>query len=174
MSLSAADYLTADGLENGRKPSPTTIKALHGDGRAHGERLGDATYFIDVSEYVLGVCIDPELTAKNTPAISGLRSYSYKGDYVKDSKGVEGFAAYLYDTAQKVSYDDYDYYTPISVCGSYNMIKGMSGVKDKNAYVFNDIASADCEEYFFQCRPPRQRTDRRQRQEIRRFVEPNT
>ena len=147
--LSAADYLTSDGLDQWKDAVTTTINALHGNGHAQSEKLGAATYFIDVSEYVLGVCIDPALNAKNTAAMSGLSSYSYSGDYVKDNKGVAGFAAYLYDTAQKVSYENYDYYTPIAVSSSYDMIKGMTGVKDKNAYVLKDIASADCEEYYF-------------------------
>lgn len=147
--LLAADYVSGDGLEKWKEAVTRAVKALHGDGRAKGEKLGEATYFIDVSEYVLGVCIDPDLTPAKTSAVSGLASYSYKGDHVKDSKGAAGFAAYLYDTAQTVSYDTYGYYTPVAVSSSLDMVKGMKDVKDKNAYLFNDIASADCEDYFF-------------------------
>ena len=147
--LGAADYLTDDGLDKWKEAVTSAVKALHGDGRAQSAKLGAATYFIDVSEYVLGVRIDPRLDSASTAAVKGLASYSYSGDHVKDSKGAAGFAAYLYDTAQTVSFDDYGYYMPVAVSASYDMIKGMKDVKDKNAYVFNDIASSDCEDYCF-------------------------
>lgn len=147
--LAASEYLTDEGLEKWKESVTAAVKALHGDGHARGEKLGEATYFIDVSEYVLGVCIDPALTSDNVGDMSKLSAYSYSGDYVKDASGVRGFAAYLYDTAQAVSYESYDYYTPVSVTGHMEMIKGMTDVKDKNAYVFDDLVVNDCEQYYF-------------------------
>ncbi|WP_407384060.1 hypothetical protein [Ruminococcus sp.] len=147
--LEAKDYLTNDGLEKWKASVTEAVAALHGDGHAQSEKLGAATYFIDVSEYVLGLSIDPQLSAANTAAIPKLDAYTYSGDYVKNSKGAAGFAAYLYDTAQAASHDSYGYYMPVAVSGSYEMVKGMKGVDNKNAYVFNDVASADCQEYAF-------------------------
>ena len=147
--LDVWDYLKDDGLNKWSEAVVSAVKALHGDGRARGERLGDATYFIDVSEYVLGLCVDPKLDNENTGKITGLSAYSYKGDYVKQNTGAQGFAAYLYDTAQKTSFDSYGYYTPVAVTASPDMIKGMKDVKNQHAYLFSDIAAADCAEYAF-------------------------
>lgn len=146
--LSPADYLSSDGLERWKKTVTDAVKALHGDGRASGEKLGAATYFIDVSEYILGISVDPSLTSKNVAAIKGLSAYSYDGDYTVSSKGINGFAAYLYDTVQSVS-NSYGYSTPAAVCSVSDMIKGLTAVKDANAYNFAGIADKEQAEYFF-------------------------
>ena len=144
-----ADYLTDDGLAQWKYAITSTIKALHGEGSAEGVLLGKASYFIDVSAYVLGVTVDPELSSDNIKKIKGLSSYSYEGEHTKKNTGANGFAAYLYDTAQSFSYDTYGYYTPVAVRSEMGMVKGLSFVKDDNAYLFDGIAVDDCEDYYF-------------------------
>ena len=146
--LLPADYLTEEGLAQWNDSITITIKALHGDVSAEGVLLGKATYFTDVSEYVLGVTIDPQLSSQNVKKISGLSSYSYEGAYAKKNTGVSGFAAYLYDAAQSVSYDTYGYYTPIAIRSQAEMVKGVTSAAD-NAYTLDAIAVSDCANYWF-------------------------
>lgn len=147
--LDPADYLTEDGAARWRDSVTAAIKALHGSGSFESTLLGKATYFIDVSEYVLGITVDPQLSAENLKKIKNLSSYSYEGEYVRNNSGINGFAAYLYDTAQSISIDSYGYHTPISVRGEMGMAKTMSSVKNTDAYIFDNIASDDCKEYFY-------------------------
>lgn len=147
--LKPEDYLTEDGLEAWKNSLQTTVDALHGDTSATSEKTGRVRYFVDVSDSVLCLVVDPELTSENLGKIKGLSEYAYSGDYVEDSKGVNGFAAFLYDAAQSASYEDYDYYTPISVSADIEMLKGASFVKDKNAYKLGGYASSDCSQYVF-------------------------
>jgi hypothetical protein len=143
-----ADYLTEQGLDKWKEAVSATIKALHGEVSAEGASLGKVSYFIDVSEYVLGVTIDPQLTSENVKKVSGLASYSYEGKYARKNTGVSGFAAYLYDAAQSVSYETYDYYTPIAIRSEFEMVKGIASSAD-NAYSLSDIAVDDCSNYWF-------------------------
>ena len=147
--LAQADYVTEDGLEQWQNTIQTAVDALHGNTAAESEKTGRVSYFIDVSDSVLCVVVDPELTADNLKKISGIASYTYSGDYVTDSKGVSGFAAFLYDAAQSASYDAYGYYTPVSVSSDMNMLKGLSFVKEKEAYLLNGFAASECGQYIF-------------------------
>ena len=147
--LRPSDYLTKAGLDEWEKTITAAVRALHGDASAEGELLGKATYFIDISDAVLGVTVDPELDAAAVSELSGISGYSYSGAYVRESEGVNAFAARLYDMAQTVSAENYGYYTPVAVCGELNMLKGMSFVKERSAYFINDIAADDCAEYYF-------------------------
>ncbi len=147
--LEPKDYLTDNGLELWKNSVQTAVNALHGNTYAESEKTGKVSYFIDVSDSVLSVIVDPELTAENIREIGNLPSYSYKGKYVTESQGVNGFAAFLYDAAQTVSYDSYGYYTPVSVSSDMNMVKGLSFVKDSDAYSLGGYASSECEEYAF-------------------------
>ena len=147
--LSPSEYLTEAGMKEWQDDITATVKALHGDSTAEGELLGKATYFIDISDAVLGVSIDPSLDASTLRDISGLADYTYSGTYVRESKGVNAFAAHLYDMAQTVSVENYEYYTPVAVCGELDMLKGMSFVSERSAYFINDIASDGCKEYYF-------------------------
>jgi hypothetical protein len=63
--LSAKDYMTESGLVAWKKRIETVLKAIHGDGAAKGEKLGEASYFTDVSAYLLGVTVDPKLTQES-------------------------------------------------------------------------------------------------------------
>ena len=119
------DYLTDNGLELWKNSVQTAVNALHGNTYAESEKTGKVSYFIDVSDSVLAVVVDPELNAENIREIENLPSYSYKGKYVTESQGVNGFAAFLYDAAQSVSDDSYGYYTPVSVSSDMNMVKGL-------------------------------------------------
>ena len=147
--LDPADYLTEDGKERWRSAINAAVNALHGTGTAEGELLGKAAYFIDVSEYVLGITVDPELNKDNLKKIKNLSSYSFEGDFVRKNTGLNGFASFLYNAAQSASHDTYGYYTPVSVRGELGMTKGLSLVKNTDAYIFDDIASDECGEYFF-------------------------
>ena len=147
--LDPADYLTEDGKERWRSAINAAVNALHGTGTAEGELLGKADYFIDVSEYVLGITVDPELNKDNLKKIKNLSSYSFEGDFVRKNTGLNGFASFLYNAAQSASHDTYGYYTPVSVRGELGMTKGLSLVKNTDAYIFDDIASDECGEYFF-------------------------
>ena len=147
--LDAADYLTEDGLKQWKETIETAVNALHGRAVSEREMTGRVSYFIDVSDSVLCVTVDPGLTSEIVGDIKGLDSYSYSGDHVTESKGINGFAAFLYDAAQTVSYDNYEYYTPVSVSGALNMTKGLSFVKDSDAYLLSGYASSDCAQYVF-------------------------
>ncbi len=147
--LKAADYLTEDGIKKWESAVRSTVDALHGKATVESIKTGRVSYFNDVSDCVLCIVVDPELTAENVKQIKGLSSYSYSGDYVKDSKGINGFAAFLYDTAQSASYDSYDYYTPVAISTDMNMLKGQSYVNSKDAYQFRDYAAPECKQYVF-------------------------
>ena len=147
--LEVKDYLTEEGLKQWEKAAQTAVSALHGSASAESEKMGKVSYFIDVSDSVLCVIADPELTSENVKQIEGLSDFSYSGDYVTQSKGLNGFAAFLYDAVQSASYEQYEYYTPVSVSSDMDMINGLSFVKDKNAYLLSGYASSACEEYVF-------------------------
>lgn len=147
--LEPKDYLTEAGIVEWEKTITAAVKALHGNSSAEGGKLGRSTYFIDISNAVLGISVDPGLDSDMLKELGGIADYSYSGRFVRESRGVNGFAARLYDIAQTVSYDNYGYYTPIAVCGKLDMLKGMSFVRDKSAYFINDIAAAECSEYYY-------------------------
>lgn len=148
--LEVKDYLTDDGLGKWKEEIEKTLLALHGDTAANGERLGPVTYFIDISSYLLGITIDPGLDSDTVKAISSLSSYNFDGgDYAAEEKGARGFAAYLYDTAEKINSERYGYLIPAGVSADLSMLDGASFVKDKNAYSFDGIAKSDAEQYFF-------------------------
>ena len=142
-------YLTDGGLTQWKNAVETTLNALHGNASAATERIGEATYFTDVSQYVLGVSVQPSLTSEVCSRALNNRSYTFSGDYVRSKTGIEGFAAYLYNTAQSISKEQYGYYTPVSVCGEIDMLGGTELSDNRNAYSFSGIESADCGEYYF-------------------------
>lgn len=145
--LSAKDYMSESGLSAWKKRIETVLKAIHGDGAAKGEKLGEASYFTDVSAYLLGVAVDPKLTQE---ACSQLKDadYSYSGKYTLTKSSVSGLAAYLYDTVEKTSKSKYGYFTLASVCSRLDMISGLSFSKE-NGYVFSDITNDECAQYCF-------------------------
>ena len=148
-SLEVKDYLSEDGLEKWKTSVQNAVKALHGNASVDSEKMGRLSYFIDVSDSVLCLIVDPELTAENLAQIKNSASYSYSGENVIESKGLNGFAAYLYDAAQTASLENYGYRTPISVSTDMDIMKGLSFVKDSSAYVFDGYTSSDCEQYSF-------------------------
>ncbi len=147
--LKAADYLSENGLKTWENSIETVVKALHGNSAAKGKNLGEASYFTDVSAYVIGITVDPELNNNNCNSISGAEGYSYNGKYTQLNSGIKGFASYLYDCVQSVSKNNYDYFTPASVSAELSMLSEVSFVKSKNAYNFNDIAKESLENYFY-------------------------
>ncbi len=147
--LKDSDYLSKEGLDKWKKSVQTVVDALHGNVSTETKKTGKVSYFIDVSDCVLCVTVDPELTADKIKNIKGISSYSYSGKYVDDSTGINGFAAFLYDAAQSVSNENYGYCTPVSVSSELNMIKGLSFVKNSDAYIPEDYVSSDYEQYTF-------------------------
>lgn len=147
--LEASDFLTEKGLNQWKESVETVVKALHGNAAAESKMIGKVSYFIDISDSVLCVVVDPELTPENVKQIGKLSSYSYSGKYSAAGKGANGFASFLYDAAQSASFDNYGYYTPVSVSSDMNMIKGLSFVKDSSSYLLSGYAAPDCEQYVF-------------------------
>lgn len=146
--LETKDYMSENGLDAWKKRIETVVKALHGDGSAKGAKLGEASYFTDSSAYVLGITIDPYLDKNACGLLSGAQ-YTYSGKYTNTQNGLCGFAAYLYDTAQKTSKSKYKYYTPISVSSNMEMISGMSFCDKNYSYLLSDIAGESCTQYFY-------------------------
>ncbi|MCR5652497.1 MAG: hypothetical protein K6F88_01710 [Ruminococcus sp.] len=148
-NLNASDYLSENGLKSWKNTIGTVINALHGRASAKGEKLGEASYFTDVSSYVLAVAVDPNLNAENCAEFAGIANYSYSGTYSETNSGINGFASYLYDTLETVSKKNYGYFTPASVSSELGMLSGMSFSKSTDSYLFTDIEKTDCEPYYF-------------------------
>lgn len=105
-----------------------TLDALHGVGTVpESDVLQKSTYFIDVSGYVLGIIIN---------GINAEDSYAYNGEYTKGN-GVQGFGAYLYDTAQKYNIKEY----------KKHMAIGLNMYSDNADDIFKDNTCKN--EYFF-------------------------
>lgn len=147
--LKPEDYMSEKGLSSWKKQIETVVKALHGDGTAKSAMLGEASYFTDVSAYVLGITVDPNLDEKVCKKLNVNTSYTYSGKYTNTQNGLRGFAAYLYDNVEQTSKKKYDYFVPASVCSKLNMVSGMTFSNKKNSYLLNDIASNDCSEYYY-------------------------
>jgi hypothetical protein len=146
--LNSAEYMSESGLASWKKKIETVIKALHGDGTAKSTVLGEASYFTNVSSYLIGITVDPSLD-DNACAALGSINYTYSGKYTNTQNGLTGFAAYLYDNVEKFSKKKYHYFIPASVCSKLNMVSGMTYARGANSYLFSDIASKDCSEYFY-------------------------
>ncbi len=144
--LQTKDFVSDDGLKKWQKSIQTVIGALHGRASAKNEKLGEASYFTDVSRYVLSVTVNPEI--KDYTEIEGIDSYSYSGEYVQKNSGVNGFAAYLYDNVESSS-KKYGYFIPASVSARLEQLSGMSFVKAKNTYLFTGIENEKCTQYYY-------------------------
>ena len=144
--LQVRDYASSEGLKKWKKSIQTVIGALHGSASAKSEKLGEASYFTDVSQYVLSVTVNPDI--KDYTKIEGIESYSYSGKYVQQNSGINGFAAYLYDNVESSS-QKYGYFTPASVSASLEYLSGMSFVKAQNTYLFTGIENDECAQYYF-------------------------
>lgn len=147
--LSFDEYTAENGLDLWKERIETVVKALHGNGMAAGKKLGEVSFFTDVSAYVIGITVDPSLDEKAEEVYKVAGDYSYSGKYVKEQSGLRGFAAYLYDCVEKFSKKKYDYFVPASVCSKLNMVSGTQFQDKKNNYLFNDIASDACSAYFY-------------------------
>lgn len=148
-NLEVSDYLSKDGLKKWKESLENAVKALHGNACVESNKTGKVSYFIDVSDSVLCLIIDPGLTSSAVKQIKDLALYSYSGEYAAKSTGTVGFAAFLYDAAQTASYQNYKYVMPVSVSSEMNMIKGLSFVQDADSYLLDGYASADCKPYTF-------------------------
>ncbi|MBQ3866323.1 MAG: hypothetical protein II776_05425 [Clostridia bacterium] len=147
--LAPEEYLTNEGLRQWRETVWTAVDALHGKAVAESEKTGKVSYFIDVSDSLLCLVIDPDLSAGTVRRIRGLSAYSYEGKTVRQCRGISGFAAFLYDTAQSASRDSYGVNTPVSVSSDMMMLKGMSFVEEKTAYQLGDYAADALKQYVF-------------------------
>lgn len=126
-----------------KKTLKSALDILHGNGSYTSDgNGGEATYFIDVSDYLLAV------TAGNTDSTD---DYKYSGKYANGS-GAEGLSALIYDTLQYYSEDSYGYYIPIGIYSEAALISG-SGLEIDGAYDLNGIVSDNKlnSDYFFTC-----------------------
>ena len=144
--LQTKDYVSADGLKKWENTIKTVVGALHGEASAKTVKLGEASYFTDVSNHILSITVNPEI--ENYTDILGINSYSYSGKYAKQNSGINGFAAYLYDTVEKSS-QKFGYFTPASVSARMDRLTGMSFTKKKNTYLFTGIENDSCAQYYF-------------------------
>lgn len=142
--LKPEKYLTDEGLTAWRSEIENVIKALHGEITVESEKTGRANYFIDISPYLLGVTVDPVFDN-----VGGLAFFDYESAYTQKCSGAKGFAAALYDAAQRVSHESYGYYTPVSVSVPMRLTKGLSVAKDANPFALEDIVTEACTPYFF-------------------------
>lgn len=121
----------------------SALDILHGNGSYSSDEIGgEATYFIDVSDYLLAV------TADNSDQTD---DYKYSGKYAHGS-GAEGLFALIYDTLQSYSEDSYGYFIPIGIYSDASRISG-SGLESDGAYALNSIVSDNAlnSDYFFTC-----------------------
>ncbi len=142
--LKPADYLSEDGLGKWRTEIESVIKALHGEMSVEGAKTGKANYFIDVSAYLLGVTIDPAFDG-----IPKLADYQFEGGFTTKKSGAQGFAAMLYNEAQRVSKETYDYYMPVSVSTPLTLTQGLWFVKDEAAFVQENMVKDTYKPYFY-------------------------
>lgn len=116
-----------------------TIKAVHGDGTVPdvGKRTG-ASYMHDVSAWVLGFIIDPNVTADDITAMAKANSsYTYTGAYFSGTTNpIESLYAEMLDKAFSYQTGNYTYKTPVSVEGCAALLTGASFAADKT-FTFN-------------------------------------
>ena len=117
----------------------SAIDALHGNGTVKAQgRLTESSYFIDVSDYLLALRFDCDLSENGD---------SYSGKYAASAD--IGYAAFLYDTAQQIAKDGYGCYIPIGISANAAQIKN-SGFEGNDSYNFNDIITdKTCRENYF-------------------------
>ncbi len=116
------------------------VHALHGEGKVSASAtLDEASYFIDVSGYVLGFVID-EIRAEP--------DYHYEGTYTRGT-GVVGFGAFLYDTLQTASVEHYGRHVAIGLGIEADQLAG-SGLEQATAYSFNGMFQDQlCGNFYF-------------------------
>ena len=152
----AWDRKGVSGIANGIRLLAVRLNENDGRGQGASDVLKGFEWLCRVAEEVnlkavnvsLG-SMQPQLTSETCSKALKNRNYTFSGEYAKSSKGIAGFAAYLYNTAQEISKEQYGYYTPVSVCGEINMLAGTELSDDKNEYSFSNIVNNDCEEYYF-------------------------
>lgn len=148
--LSPDEYMTETGLSAWKDAVQTAVKALHGDGSAQSALLQEVSYFTDASAYLLGFIVDPRLDDQAvSAAVSAVPDYSYAGTYVRAAKGIEGFAAFLYDSVQAESVDTYGYHTPTAVRADMAMLGGMR-YSSGRSYSFAALVTGAELDYYFQ------------------------
>lgn len=126
------------------------INALHGNGSVQLNSTSDnISYFIDVSDYTLALVIDHS---------DAINDYTYSGKYASGDKSL-GFTAYLYDTVQNFSMDNYEKLIPVGFTSNVTDIissdagskSGVSSViTDEtclNNYSFDAVSFNDVEKY---------------------------
>lgn len=147
--LHPSKYLSEEGLSAWKAQIEQAVCAVHGDGSAKNEYMSDAVYFTDASAYLIAVTIDPTLDVKTCYTMRDISQYSYDGKYTKPHIGMSAFCSYLYDTAQSVSYDKYEYFTPVAVRSHMNMLRETGLSYSAQAYLFSDIVTDEVELYFY-------------------------
>ena len=152
--LQADNYLSNEGLAKWQEKIETVIKAVHGDGSVKATNmLSQTAYFNDVSSYLAGVIIDPDLNENNQKAIQKSNAaFNFSGKYFTADGAVEGLAAKLCDIAQSKNVDAYGYKIPVGIKINTNSIEGFKYAKSEIKYNLSSICANDgVKEYFFIC-----------------------
>ena len=147
--LHPEDYISEEGQKLWEEAIQQTIAAVHGDCSAKNEFMDEAVYFTDASAYLLGITIDPTLDEKTCFSARNAEMFDYKGTYTGTQTGMSALCAFLYDTAQKYNYENYEYYTPIAVRSYLTMIKDTGYALSNQAYLFTGIADESVAEYYY-------------------------
>lgn len=129
-------------IEAWKKKIATTLSALHGNGTAENARLSRSTYFIDVSEYLLGVLIDggadPKLGKELYHTASAYHGeeygYSVPVGILADPERMAGCGWSLgqedtYDWSKLAAEEDTSadyYFTVVSYAGISDVLRGHS------------------------------------------------
>lgn len=144
--LSHKKFNSEKGIKAWQKYIKLTIDALHGNG-AVGDKGPHtaATYFIDVSPYVLALNINPDFNTKNINSFLSTGSgYKYKGTYTSSDSPVEAYAAMLYDTAQTYLAQNYKKTLPIGLSAQAENLKNCGwNTSSETVYNFEGIINKD-------------------------------
>ena len=152
--LQAENYLSNEELAKWQEKIETVIKAIHGDGSVKATNmLSQTAYFNDVSSYLAGVIIDPDLNENNQKAIQKSNAaFNFSGKYFTADGAVEGLAAKLCDIAESKNVDAYGYKIPVGIKINTNSIEGFKYAKSEVKYNLSSICANDAmKEYFFIC-----------------------
>ena len=135
-NVAAPDEVTADSCQ---KRWQAALDALHGKGSFTLAQSGEAaTYFIDISPYLLGITAE----AADAPT-----EYAYTGKLASGS-GRAGFSAFMYDTMESYAIDTYGSHIPVGIYREAAQIKG-SGLEDTGAAALGEIITDNtCREHY--------------------------
>lgn len=133
-----------------------SVSALHGNGFTAYSYLGESTkssYHYDVSPYIIGYIIDPQLSKGDISEIySSNMQKSYTGKNISaNNNPVNAILAQLADNVIEFNRDTYGYTQPVSVRCSVDSLSGASWTSEEK-YTFNPSeisVSEDAKDLFY-------------------------